>query len=67
MIDFQMDFFNFNFYFITYALATTSTAMAIMLGSSVEDPKLATEMLPLLFVPKMLFAGVFVAPALIPE
>lgn len=31
-----------------------------------EDPKLGQEMLPLLFVPQMLFAGFFVAPDLIP-
>ena len=65
MIDFQMDFFNY--YFINYALAMASTAMAVMLGSGVEDPKLAMEMLPLLFVPKMLFSGFLVATELIPE
>jgi ABC-type multidrug transport system permease subunit len=37
-----------------------------MLGCSVEDPKLATEMAPLLFVPQILFAGFFVSPGLIP-
>lgn len=49
-----------------YMLAMASTAMAVMLGCSVEDPKLGQEMLPLLFVPQMLFAGFFVAPDLIP-
>ena len=38
----------------------------IFAGCSVEDPKLGQEMLPLLFVPQMLFAGFFVAPELIP-
>merc|ERR1712137_322951 len=52
--------------FITYALALASTALAVFLGSSVEDPKLASEMLPILFVPQMLFAGFFVASDLIP-
>merc|ERR1712137_1138587 len=65
MIDFQMDFALY--IFITYALALASTALAVFLGSSVEDPKLATEMLPILFVPQMLFAGFFVAPDLIPS
>jgi len=51
---------------ICYALAMSSTALAVMLGCSVEDPKLAQEMLPLLFVPQMLFAGFFVTPSLIP-
>ena len=50
----------------TYTLAMASTAMAVMLGCSVEDPKLGQEMLPLLFVPQMLFAGFFVSPDLIP-
>jgi ABC-2 type transporter len=43
-----------------------STALAVLLGSTVEDPKLAQEMVPLLFVPQMLFAGFFVTPSLIP-
>ena len=64
MIDFQM---NFGLYIaIVFALSMSSTALAVMLGSSVEDPKLASEMLPLLFVPQMMFAGFFVATSLIP-
>jgi ABC-type multidrug transport system permease subunit len=51
----------------TYMLAMASTAMAVMLGCAVEDPKLGQEMLPLLFVPQMLFAGFFVTPSLIPS
>lgn len=49
-----------------YGLAMASTALAVLLGCSVEDPKLAQEMLPILFVPQMLFAGFFVRPELIP-
>jgi hypothetical protein len=49
-----------------YTLAMASTAMAVMLGCAVEDPKLGQEMLPLLFVPQMLFSGFFVIPSLIP-
>lgn len=49
-----------------YTLSMASTAMAVLLGSAVEDPKLAIEMLPILFVPQMLFAGFFVATDLIP-
>lgn len=64
MIGFQADFGIF--LAIAYALAMSSTAIAVMLGCSVEDPKLAQEMLPILFVPQMLFAGFFVAPELIP-
>lgn len=45
----------------------SSTASAVLLGSSVEDPKLASEFLSLLFVPQFLFAGFFVTPSLIPS
>lgn len=54
------------FYLVVYALAMSSTALAVLLGCSVEDPKLGQEMLPILFVPQMLFAGFFVVPELIP-
>jgi ABC-type multidrug transport system ATPase subunit len=58
---------NFMFFYInTYALAMASTALAVTLGSTVEDPKLATEMMPIVFVPQILFAGFFVSPTLIP-
>lgn len=49
-----------------YSLAMTSTALAAVVGCSVEDPKLAVEFLPMLFVPQMLFAGFFVRTNLIP-
>lgn len=65
MISFQMEYRWL--YLTTYVLAMASTALAVTLGCSVEDPKLATEMLPILFVPQMLFAGFFVAPDLIPS
>lgn len=59
---------NFGMYFVTvYSLAMASTALAVALGCSVEDPKLAQEMLPILFVPQMLFAGFFVQTELIPQ
>jgi ABC-type multidrug transport system permease subunit len=65
MIGFQS---NIGIFFSTiYSLAMASTALAVFLGCSVEDPKLATEMMPLLFVPQMLFAGFFVPPSLIPS
>eukprot|EP00980_Cylindrotheca_fusiformis_P025441 scaffold13722_cov64-Cylindrotheca_fusiformis.AAC.1 len=43
-----------------------STALAVMLGCAVEDPKMGQELVPLLFVPQLLFAGFFVVPELIP-
>lgn len=58
---------SFEMFFVSvYSLAMGSTAVSVMLGCSVEDPKLAQEMLPLLFVPQMLFAGFFIIPELIP-
>ena len=54
------------FYLNVYMLAMASSALAVVLGSAVEDPKLGQEMAPILFVPQMLFAGFFVSPELIP-
>lgn len=56
----------FHFLAIEYGLAMSSTAVAVLLGCAVEDPKMATEFLPLLFVPQLLFAGFFVRTELIP-
>lgn len=64
MVGFQGNFGMF--YLTTYALAMASTALAVLLGCAVEDPKLGQEMLPILFVPQMLFSGFFVVPELIP-
>jgi ABC-type multidrug transport system permease subunit len=64
MIGFRSDFVML--YLNMYVLAMASTAMAVFLGCFVEDPKVGQEMLPLLFVPQMLFSGFFVVPALIP-
>jgi len=65
MVGFQS---NFVFFYINiYALAMVSTALAVMLGCTVEDPKLATEMMPIVFVPQILFGGFFVSPSLIPS
>jgi len=47
-------------------MAMASTALAVLIGSAVEDPKMAIEFLPVLFVPQILFAGFFVNPKLIP-
>ncbi|KAL3907555.1 MAG: hypothetical protein SGILL_008825 [Bacillariaceae sp.] len=54
------------FYVNVYSLAMASTAISVALGCAVEDPKLGQEMLPILFVPQLMFAGFFVAPDLIP-
>ena len=64
MVGLQSAFFHF--FAIEYGLAMSSTAVAVLLGCAVEDPKMATEFLPLLFVPQLLFAGFFVRTDLIP-
>jgi hypothetical protein len=64
LIGFQSSFFIF--FSVTYAISMASSAMGVMLGSAVENPKLGQEFLPLLFVPQILFSGFYVAPDLIP-
>jgi ABC-type multidrug transport system permease subunit len=56
-----------SFFLYIYLLAIASTALAVMLGCSVEDPKLGQEMMPVLFVPQMLVAGLFVSPERMPD
>jgi hypothetical protein len=64
MIGFQL---GFGWHFlIIYVLAMASTAIAAILGSSASDLKVAVEMLPMTFVPQIMFAGFFVSPDLIP-
>lgn len=41
----------------TYALALTSTALGVMVGSSASDASVAIEFLPAVFMPQILFAG----------
>jgi len=64
LIDFQSPFIIF--FMAIYCLGMASTAVAVLLGCAVDDAKLAQEMLPILFVPQMLFAGFFVRISLIP-
>ena len=49
-------------YLNVYVLAMGGTALAVMLGCAVEDPKLGQEMMPVLFVPQFVLAGFFVTP-----
>lgn len=55
------------YYATTYALAMSGTAMAVMLGVlSGGNAKVAQQLLPLIFIPQLLFSGFFVSPKLIP-
>jgi len=59
---------NFIYFFaIVYVLAMAATAVAVLLGCSVGDPKMGQEFLPILFIPQLLFAGFFVPPEFIPS
>lgn len=59
---------NFMYFFgIVYVLAMAATAVAVLLGCSVGDPKMGQEFLPVLFIPQLLFAGFFVPPDFIPS
>jgi ABC-2 type transporter len=52
----------------TYALAMSGTAMAVTLGVLAEgNAKVAQQLLPLLFIPQLLFSGFFVSPSLMPK
>lgn len=64
MIGFQQSFLQF--LFITFSLAMTSTAVAVMVGSFFSDVKNAEALFVLVVVPQMYFSGVFIAIELIP-
>ena len=65
MIELQMSFVRY--FFLLYTLGMASTAVAVLMGAYVKDIGLAQELLPMLFVPQMLFAGFFIASDLIPS
>jgi ABC-type multidrug transport system permease subunit len=51
----------------TYVLAMSGTAMAVTLGAVVRgNGKVAQQLLPIIFIPQILFSGFFVSPDLIP-
>jgi len=59
---------NFAIFFLNlFTLGMASTAVSVLLGCAIEDPKMAQELLPLLFVPQMLFSGFFVAISFLPS
>lgn len=55
------------FYVAIFALAMAGTALGVTMGCSAEDPKMAIELLPVMIVPQILFAGIFVQIDLIPQ
>ena len=49
-----------------FGTGIASASLAVLLGCLVDDVKQATEMIPLLFVPQILFSGFFIRTNLIP-
>jgi hypothetical protein len=45
----------------SFALGLASASIAVLMGCAVADVKTASELLPVVFVPQMLFAGFFVS------
>jgi len=65
MIGFQQSFVEF--LLVTFALAMTTTAVAVLLGAASSDIKTAQAMFPLVIVPQFYFSGLFIAINLIPR
>lgn len=65
LMGFTMNFFSF--LGLNFMLAIASTSIGIFIGSCVEDPAVAAEMIPALIVPQLLFSGFFIQVNLIPE
>jgi ABC-type multidrug transport system permease subunit len=65
LMGFQMNFFLF--LMINFLLAMASTSIGIFIGSCVEDPGVAAELMPALIVPQLLFSGFFIPTQYIPS
>eukprot|EP00546_Thalassionema_frauenfeldii_P015699 CAMPEP_0178912098 /NCGR_PEP_ID=MMETSP0786-20121207/10067_1 /TAXON_ID=186022 /ORGANISM="Thalassionema frauenfeldii, Strain CCMP 1798" /LENGTH=564 /DNA_ID=CAMNT_0020584629 /DNA_START=254 /DNA_END=1951 /DNA_ORIENTATION=+ len=65
LVGFRQSFFEF--LAITFTLAMTSTAVAVLLGACFKDEKSATATFTLVVVPQFYFSGVFIAVSLLPE
>eukprot|EP00980_Cylindrotheca_fusiformis_P027199 scaffold19324_cov152-Cylindrotheca_fusiformis.AAC.14 len=50
-----------------YLMACASTALGVLIGSSVKNPSVAIEYLPAIFLPQILFSGFFVPAELMPD
>ena len=55
------------FWSALYIMALASTALAVFIGCSVENPATSIEFLPAVFMPQILFSGFFVPPHLMPD
>jgi ABC-type multidrug transport system ATPase subunit/ABC-type multidrug transport system permease subunit len=50
-----------------YLMACASTALGVFAGCSVENPSVAVEFLPAIFMPQIIFSGFFIPPSLMPS
>lgn len=64
LMGFKMNFFAF--LALNFMLAIASTSIGIFIGSCVENPAVAGELMPALIVPQLLFSGFFIQVSLIP-
>merc|ERR1719218_221713 len=51
---------------IAWALSITASSTALFIGCSVANAQSAQELAPLIFVPQILFTGIFIPIGLIP-
>lgn len=59
-----------NFFYlvlISWALALTAASTALFIGCSVTNAQSAQELAPLIFVPQIIFTGIFIPISLVPE
>jgi ABC-type multidrug transport system permease subunit len=54
------------FWFINVLLAVAMTSLGSLLGSAVDNPDVAIQLMPALVVPQMLFSGFFISTEMIP-
>ena len=52
---------------ITYTLAMTATAVAVMLGAFFSDQNTAMSLYTVVVIPQMYFSGLFIAIDLLPD
>ena len=64
LMGFKMMFLQF--LALNFLLAISSTSVGVFIGSLVEDPSVAAELMPALIVPQLLFSGFFIQVELIP-
>jgi len=64
LMGFQQRFVDF--LALQFLLGIASSSIGLFIGSCVEDPSVAAEMLPALIVPQLLFSGFFIQTNLIP-